>query len=137
MKNHIHIFGASGVGATTLGKELANHLPHINYDGDDYYWIEKFSKQREASDRINLLSRDLSLQKNWILSGAVCGWGDKLKSVFDLVVFLYVPCKIRLERLKKREFQRYGKSILPGGKMFEESKKFLEWTSKYDNGDLE
>lgn len=81
MKSHIHIFGASGVGATTLGKELANNLPHINVDGDDYFWIEKFSRQREASDRIDLLYRDLVKHRKWILSGAVCGWGDKLKPI--------------------------------------------------------
>lgn len=32
---------------------------------------------------------------------------------------------------------RYGKAVLPGGKMFEESNNFLEWASKYDNGGLE
>lgn len=30
MRNRIHILGASGSGATTLGNELTFHLPHAN-----------------------------------------------------------------------------------------------------------
>ncbi|MFB8372796.1 hypothetical protein ACWIE6_03290 [Paenibacillus taichungensis] len=47
MKNRIHIFGASGSGASTLGQELSKRLPHVNFDGDDYFWIKKFTEQRE------------------------------------------------------------------------------------------
>ncbi|TCM85424.1 hypothetical protein EV294_1264 [Paenibacillus sp. BK033] len=86
MKNKIHIFGASGSGASTLGNELTLLLPHKCYDSDDYYWIEKFTKQREPKDRLRLLKEDLSFSKQCILSGTVCGWGDKLKSEFDLVI---------------------------------------------------
>lgn len=135
--NKIHIFGASGSGATTLGNELSLHLPHVNFDGDDYFWIEKFSKQREPEDRIRLLKDDLSKCNQWILSGAVCGWGDALKPEFDLVVFLYVPKETRLQRLYEREFQRYGDEILPGGGKYEKSKAFLEWESLYVEGGLE
>ncbi|MFW6022720.1 MAG: AAA family ATPase [Halanaerobiaceae bacterium] len=137
MINHIHILGASGVGATTLGKELTNHLPHEVFDGDDYFWAEKFTRKRKRSDRVKLLSRDLSKHKNWIISGSICGWDDDFKSMFDLAIFLYVPAKVRLQRLKNREFMRYGKAILPGRKMHKQYKQFIDWASRYDNGGLE
>jgi len=137
MKDRIHILGASGSGASTLGKELCTILPHINFDGDDYFWIKKFSKQREPKDRVNLLKKDLKNYKQWILSGAVCGWGDELKSYFDLVVFVYTPAKTRLRRLQERELERYGDEILSGGSKYEQSKVFLEWASMYDKGGLE
>lgn len=54
-------------------------------------------------------------------SGAVCGWGDRLKPRFDLVIFLNVPNEIRLERLRQREAMRYGDAVLPGGSMYEGS----------------
>lgn len=136
MKNKIHILGASGSGASTLGNELTLLLPHKCYDSDDYYWIERFTKQREPKDRLRLLKEDLSFSEQWIFSGAVCGWGDELKSEFDLVIFLYVPKKIRLHRLKEREFQRYGDTILPGGNNYEQSKAFLNWASLYDEAGL-
>ena len=137
MKKRIHILGASGSGASTLGKELSDILPHVNFDGDDYFWIEKFSKQREPKDRANLLREDLKKHNQWILSGAVCGWGDEFKSYFDLVIFIYTPEETRLKRLQEREFQRYGDEILPGGSKYEQSKAFLEWASLYDKGGLE
>lgn len=137
MKNKIHFLGASGSGASTLGKEFTLILSHISYDGDEYYWTEKFTKQREPKDRLRLLKEDLLFCKQWILSGAVCGWGDKLKSEFDLVIFLYVPKEIRLQRLKEREFQRYGDTILPGGVNYEQSKIFLDWAALYDEAGLE
>ena len=45
-----------------------------------------------------------------------------------LVVFVYVPQDVRLERLKKREAERYGDS------RYEETRDFLEWAAAYDAG---
>lgn len=137
MKSKIHILGASGSGASTLGYHLSLHLPHFCLDGDDYFWIDKYSKQREPKARLQLLKEDISKFKQWILSGAICGWGDELKPEFDLVIFLYVPKETRLQRLKDREFQRYGDEILPGGNKYEQSKAFLEWASLYDEASFE
>lgn len=113
IKHRIHIFGASGSGASTLGQVLLTKLPHVNLDGDDYFWIEKFTTPREPLDRLKRLTEDLNKHQQWILSGAVCGWGDRLKPLFDLVIFLHVPNEIRLERLRTREALRYGDAILP------------------------
>lgn len=137
MMDKIHIFGASGSGATTLGRALSRELPHVHFDGDDYFWQEKFTIQREPAERIRLLREDLEQQSKWIISGAVARWGDDLKSTFDLVIFLYVPQEIRLQRLRNRELERYGNEILPGGKMYTESQKFLEWASRYDTAGME
>lgn len=38
-----------------------------------------------------------------------------------------------MKRLKKREFSRYGKEMLPGGKRYEREVEFLEWAAKYDD----
>jgi len=137
MIDRIHIFGASGSGATTLGRELCLHLPHVNVDGDDYYWINKFDRPRQPEERLRLLQKDIVPYKQWILSGAVCGWGDQLKPLFDFVVFLYVPPETRLQRLRDREYARYGEEILPGGPKYEQSKAFLEWAALYDEAGLE
>ncbi|GGH19147.1 ATP-binding protein [Paenibacillus segetis] len=137
MINRIHILGASGSGTSTLGNQLSLILPHVNFDSDDYFWSEKFTVPREREGRIKLLKTDLSNQKNWILSGAVCGWGDELKDYFDLVIFVFTPKNIRLQRLKRREFQRYGDDILPGGSKYEQSQTFYEWASQYDEAGFE
>ncbi|EOO22282.1 hypothetical protein IGA_00701 [Bacillus cereus HuA3-9] len=84
-----------------------------------------------------MLRHDLSIYQNWILSGAVCGWGDNFKSYFDLVIFLWIPQNVRLERLQQREFQRYGNDIVAGGSKYDRSKAFLEWASLYDEAGME
>ncbi|MFD2216604.1 AAA family ATPase [Metabacillus endolithicus] len=137
MKNKIHIMGASGSGTSTLGSSLSNVLPHRHLDTDDYFWTTKFTKQRKVAERRKMLKNDLSQNEDWILSGAVCGWGDNFKSYFDCVIFLWIPQDIRLERLKQREFQRYGNEILAGGSKYEQSKTFLEWASLYDSAGME
>ncbi|WP_379134770.1 AAA family ATPase [Paenibacillus sp. sgz500958] len=137
MKSRIHILGASGVGTTTLGKELAKMLPHVHVDSDDYYWEHKYTQPTEVEVRLNRIQRDLRDREPWILSGAVCGWGDGLRPLFDLVVFLWIPQEIRLERLRAREYERYGEDILPGGSKYEEGQAFMEWAALYDTAGLE
>lgn len=137
MNGKIHILGAAGSGTSTLGASLSKVLPHKQLDTDDYFWIKKFTDQRQVTERRKMLKKNLSLYENWILSGAVCGWGDEFKSYFDLVIFLWIPQNIRLERLQQREFQRYGNEILASGNKYDQSKSFLEWASLYDNAGME
>lgn len=135
--NKIHIFGASGSGTSTLGAALTNKLPHTHLDTDDYFWKNKFTDQREVDERKKLLKNDLSTYDKSILSGALCGWGDSFKSYFDLVIFLWIPSNIRLERLHNREFQRYGGEILAGGNKHEQYNTFMNWASLYDDAGME
>ncbi|SHM46095.1 AAA family ATPase [Gracilibacillus kekensis] len=137
MKNKIHILGASGSGTSTLGAALSKELPHTYLDTDDYFWINKFTEQRPVPERRKMLNNDLLNYGNWILSGSVCKWGDNFKPYFDLVVFLWIPEEIRLERLKVREYERYGEEVLYGGSNYNQSKKFLEWASLYDHAGME
>lgn len=137
MIKKIHILGASGSGTSTLGTSLSNGLPYTHLDTDDYFWIKKFTEHRQVDEKKKLLRKDLLRHDNLILSGALCGWGDSFKSNFDLVIFLWIPKNIRLERLQKREFQRYGNEMLAGGNKYEQSKAFLDWASLYDEAGME
>ena len=119
MEHRILIFGASGVGTTTLGSLLAKRLNIPQYDTDDYFWIKTdipFTERREASQRIELLKADIQSHASWVISGSLCGWGDFAIPMFTLAVFLWVPHEPRMERLHVREIQRYGvEAISPGG----------------------
>lgn len=142
MKKHIHIFGASGSGTTTIAGIVAKKLNYGHFDSDDYYWMPTdppYISERAQDERIGMMRSDLSKSKQWILSGSLTGWGDDLIPLFDLVIFLYVPPKTRIERLKKREFERYGESVCEDGDqrealIYEQSRAFLEWAAAYDTG---
>ena len=136
----IPILGTSGSGTTTLGRAVADCLNHPHFDTDDYFWIPTnppYIEKRECSERQHLLKDDLTSHDSWILSGSLCGWGDGAIPLFELVVFLWIPSEIRLERLCQREHERYGERIMPGGDMYEKSQEFLEWAAAYDNGDVD
>jgi adenylate kinase family enzyme len=124
MIHRIHILGASGSGTTTLGRALAEHLQYLHFDTDDYFWLPTdppFTHQRERTQRQRLLMDDLTAHDSWVVSGSLCGWGDVAIPLFALVVFLWVPQDVRMARLRKREFARFGERILPGGDMYESS----------------
>jgi adenylate kinase family enzyme len=147
MLHRIHILGASGSGTTTLGRTLAERLQCPHFDTDDYFWLPTdppYTHQRERTERQQLLMDDLTTQEHWVLSGSLCGWGDVAIPLFELVVFLWIPQDIRMERLRQREHARFGERILPGGTCTSHPKRFWrgqrrmmreDWTSGAD-GDM-
>lgn len=131
----LHIFGASGSGVTTLGKAISKELNIKYFDSDEYFWTKTeppFTIRQNPIQRNQLVLKDLNTTENWILGGSIIHWGDNLFPTFDLIVFLYLPKETRLERLKKREFERFGDIIynnLDRTKQFED---FINWAADYD-----
>jgi adenylate kinase family enzyme len=137
MKNRIHIFGASGSGTTTIAKAVSEKLGYVHFDTDSYYWYPTeipFTSPRPIEERLELMDKDLSRQEKWVLSGSLDSWGNPLVPLFELVAFVYVPQDIRLARLEKRERERYGSEVLPGGSRYEATVEFLKWAAGYDSG---
>ncbi|MBR0838456.1 hypothetical protein JQ612_35095 [Bradyrhizobium manausense] len=142
MKSHrIHLMGASGSGVTTLGRALAGRLALPHHDTDDYFWlptVPPYQTTRPAADRLRLMREMFLPRLDWILSGTVTGWGDELVTLFDLVVFVSTPSKLRLQRLRAREAAHFGAdAVAPGGWRHEETESFVEWASHYEAGDRE
>jgi hypothetical protein len=79
---------------------------------------------------------DVTAHDAWVVSGSLCGWGDVAIPLFELVVFLWILHDRRMERLRRREHERFGARILPGGDMYEHSQAFLAWAASYDEGDV-
>jgi adenylate kinase family enzyme len=125
------ITGASGSGTTTLGQILARHLDWAFFDADDYYWEPSdppFKQKRAPALRFSKLIADLDgALKGAVVSGSIMNWGLSLEDSFALIVFLTVPAPIRVERLRARELERFGR-IDP---------EFLEWAAQYDEGYME
>ena len=135
----IHIFGASGSGVTTLGKNLSQYFQIPFLDADDYYWKETNPPFQEANSidiRKSLLRKALSGHPNWIISGSLISWGDDVQNEFSCAIYLYVPAQERIKRIKNREQQRFGERIDSGGDMYEGHSKFIEWAKQYDEGFL-
>ncbi|WP_029012156.1 adenylate kinase [Niveispirillum irakense] len=132
----IYITGASCSGVSTLGEALSVHFGIPQIDVDYFYWLPTdppFSIKRPPEERVRLISERQSASDGWILTGSFIGWGEALIQDVDLIVFLYTPAAIRLNRLDQRESARHGDRILPGGDMHEAHLAFRTWASRYDD----
>jgi len=139
-KNRIHIFSGAGAGSTTLGKNIAIAKNIVHYDADNYIWKGdchdyQYRKLRNPIERNSLLDRDLRIESSWVLSGRVCGWGDFAIPLFDVVIFLDVPHKERMNRYVSRNIKRHGNDLLktkhPLHNIFI---LFKNWASSYEDG---
>lgn len=134
----IHIFGASGSGTSTLGAYISERLGYAFMDTDDFYWKPTnppYQEARPVSERLELMKSRIAKSGDVVISGSLSGWGDDLIPLFTLAVRLFTDSAIRLERLKKREKNKFGARVEAGGDMHEEHKAFLAWAAEYDSGD--
>ena len=131
----IHIFGPAVAGTTTLGKALATDtMPY--FDVDDYRWEKTaipFTTKFPNHVRQQNMLADIAPFESLIIGGELINWGDFIKDVFDLVVFVYVPQEIRIERIKKREYERYGDKMYNDILIKEKIAKFIKWIKKYED----
>ncbi len=134
---HVHLFGASGAGTSTLGREIARQYGLDFFDTDDFFWQATdppFQKPNEQPVRRALLLDALRQSDRWVLAGSLCGWGDDVVPLLDLAIYVTTPTPLRLQRLREREGRRFGTRVAEGGDMYEQHKAFLDWASQYDEG---
>ncbi len=132
----ILIFGASGSGTTTLGKEIEKITDFTHLDVDNYYWkptVPPFKEKIPFLERNENLKADFKKLEDVIVSGSMVSWGKEWESSFDLVIFIRLRNTKRMERLKKRENERYGKKLLTDIHIQQNSSSFLEWANQYEN----
>ncbi|MCF0049102.1 adenylate kinase [Dyadobacter sp. LJ53] len=132
----IHIMGASCAGSTTLGMALSELLAIPYFDTDLFFWEQSdipYTVKRDPLIRNKMLSESLSALDHYIVGGSLIGWGEEWQKIFDLVVFLYVPQQVRLQRLVNRERERYGEVIYTDPHRNRLFKAFYSWASGYDD----
>jgi adenylate kinase family enzyme len=136
----LHIMGASGSGTSTLGAAVAARLGCPLHDTDAHFWLPTdppFTAVRPMPGRLARLRRHLGRSRDWVLAGALGGWGDALVPDFDLVVFLYLDPAARMARLRRRETARHGARIEAGGDLAAVHAAFMAWAAAYDGAGLD
>jgi adenylate kinase family enzyme len=135
----LHIFGASGTGVSTLGEALGTALGLPYFDTDAYFWEATdppFTVRRPPALRDARLAHDLAGHQRWLVGGSIVGWGEQWLAAFDLVVFLWLPPALRLQRLHQREHARYGARILADPRQAARTQAFLAWAAGYDDSSM-
>ena len=136
MGRGIIVFGAPGSGTSTVGRGLAKYLNFTHFETDDISGTKidfpPFRISRTLEERTELLQSALSTCCNFVISGSMWDWGAPFIPFFDLAVFITAPTDIRIRRLERREYEKYGERILSNGDMFDNHRKFIEWAKTYD-----
>lgn len=135
----IHILGAAGSGVSTLGKWISEKYNMVFLDADKYLWEDTYipyTKYREPKKRLEMLKIDIDKYQDVVIGGAICGWGDEIISILDLVIKVETPTNVRIKRLKNREFEKYGDRVKKGGDMYKNHLRFIRWAKVYDEGGL-
>ncbi len=138
-KQVIHLYGAAGSGTSATGKFISDKLGFFFMDTDDYFWEPTdppYTTKRKVSDRLALMKGDIAEHDRVVISGSLVGWGDELIPCFTLAVRVETVTAVRMERLEKREREKFGDRLDPGGDMYEIHRKFMDWAAAYDTGDL-
>lgn len=127
----ILVTGASGTGTSTLGRLLAIRLASQHFDTDDFYWHPTdppFRRPRPPAERLALMEAMFLPRRDWVLSGAPMRWEGRLRERVTAVIFLRLDPAERMERLRRREWLRYGADAdCP------ETAEFLAWAESYDD----
>ena len=140
MKQVIHIYGASGSGTSTLGKYICKKSGYFFMDTDDYFWEPTnppYTVKRCLFSRIKLMREDIERHDNVVISGSLVDWGDELIPLFTLAIRVETDTDIRLQRLNRREREKFGSRIDFGGDMYENHLEFIKWAASYDHGGMD
>ncbi|MCL2859367.1 MAG: AAA family ATPase [Oscillospiraceae bacterium] len=131
MRTGIILCGGNGSGKSTIGKELAESLNYKLMDVEDYYFPKKDSDFKydypiPKNEVIELLLKDMKENEKFVMTSVTGNYGDEITSQYTFVVIIDVPKDIRLERVRKRSFEKFGDRILLGGDLHEKEKKFFD-----------
>lgn len=127
MPNGIIITGLNGCGKSTVCKLLAEKIHYYGMDVEDYYFIKSdipYSKFHTHEQTKELMLSDIAQHNSFVLATVNCDWGEEISSMCKLAVLLKAPLDIRMERIRKREYEKFGDRVLKGGDLYESQNKF-------------
>ena len=118
----IIVFGASGAGSTTLGKELAKRLNFQYLDIDDYLWrwdtAIPLTVTCSQAERTDSLMNEIKKHPKFVIAGTIFNDRNLFHPLLDMAVFVSTPAEVCAKRVRFREHTRWGERILPGGDMY-------------------
>lgn len=126
------VCGLNGSGKSTLGNALAKRLQFHFIDNEDLFFPKSDFKYIYVSPRTHkeaelLLWGEITMYENFVFAAVKGDYGEKIYPYFNYAVLIEVPKDIRIQRVKNRSFQKYGKRMQRGGDLHEAEERFFEF----------
>ncbi len=139
MGTGIIVCGLNGSGKSTLGKALAQKLHFHFIDNEDLYFPKTdpgytYASPRDREEVEKQLLSEISTFDNFVFTSVKGDYGETICPFFQYVILLNVPKDIRMQRVRNRSFQKFGKRMLKGGDLYEQEEKFFDFVkSRLEN----
>ncbi len=127
----IIVCGLNGSGKSTLGKALSEKLRFNFIDNENLYFPKTdsnyiFASPRSHEEAVILLMNEVRVHENFVLAAVKGDYGKEILPFYQYAVLIDVPKDIRLNRVRKRSFQKFGNRMLPGGDLHEREEAFFD-----------
>ena len=134
MGTGIIVCGLNGSGKSTLGKALANKLHFHFIDIEDLFFSKEDPQYRYASPRTKeeaerLLWNAITAHENFVFAAVKGDYGERVCPFFTYAVRIDAPKDVRMRRVKRRSFQKFGKRMQRGGDLYEAEERFFAFAA--------
>jgi adenylate kinase family enzyme len=132
MNHSIRVFGLNGSGKSTVGAALAERLGYKHMDIEDYAFAPSdvtYANPRSHEEYVRLMLEDAEKYPQFVLSAVDEDFGEEITSRFALAVWLDAPHDVRMERVRRRSYTKFGNRILEGGDLYEQEQKFFNFVA--------
>ena len=127
----IQICGLNGSGKSTLGRALAERLGFYFIDSENLCFSQNNAdetyanpKPQEAIEK--LLMKEVSENPNFVFAAVKGDYGKEIVPMYNYVVMVDVPKTIRLQRVRKRSFQKFGYRMLIDEDLYKREEAFFQ-----------
>ena len=101
----------------------------------DPNYIYASPRTREEAEK--MLFHAIKVHENFVFAAVKGDYGEAIYPFFQYAVLIDTPKDIRVQRVKKRSFQKFGKRMLPGGDLHEQEEKFFEFVTSRPESTVE
>lgn len=142
MGTGIIVCGLNGSGKSTLGKALAKKLHFHFIDNEDLYFPKIdpnyiYASPRTREEVKELLLSEISEHENFVFTSVKGDYGETIYPFFQYVVLIDVPKDIRIQRVRNRSFQKFGKRMRIGGDLHEQEERFFDFVKSRPENTVE
>lgn len=130
----IIVCGLNGSGKSTLGKALSEKLRFHFIDNENLFFPKTdsnyiFASPRSHEEAVKLLMDEVKVHKNFVFAAVKGDYGKEILPFYQYAVLINVPKDIRINRVRKRSYQKFGNRILAGGDLHEREEMFFDMVS--------